>query len=127
MSDTPVTPARPVSLFTVVFLFAVFAAFLLVIRYFYQPTTTSAFAAAPDNISKDLEWRANAAKRRETLKQLHEAEAKQAVGYGWVDQKAGVVRLPIERAMELTARDLASKQQVRQIRDLPSDTARAKF
>ena len=127
MSDTPVTPARPVSLFTIVFLFAVFAAFLLVIRYFYQPTTTSAFAAAPDNMSKDLEWRANAAKRRETLQQLHESEAKQATGYGWVDQKAGVVRLPIERAMELTARDLASKQQVRQIRDLPSDTARAKF
>ena len=36
-----------------------------------------------------------------------------------VDQKAGVVQLPIERAMELTAKDLASKQQVRQIRDLP--------
>ena len=127
MSDTPVTPARPVSLFTIVFLFAVFAAFLLVIRYFYQPTTTSAFAAAPDNISKDLEWRANAANRRETLKQMHESEAKQAKGYGWVDQKAGVVRLPIERAMELTARDLAGKQQVRQIRDLPSDTSRSKL
>jgi len=127
MSDTPVIPARPVSLFTIVFLFAVFAAFLLVIRYFYQPTTTSAFAAAPDNISKDLEWRANAANRRETLKQLHESEAKQTQGYGWVDQKAGVVRLPIERAMELTARDLAAKQQVRQIRDLPSATSRSKL
>ena len=119
MSDTPVTPARPVSLFTIVFLFAVFAAFLLVIRYFYQPTTTSAFAAAPDNISKDLEWRANAATRRQTLKELHEKEVKQSSSYGWVDQKAGVVQLPIERAMELTAKDLASKQQVRQIRDLP--------
>ena len=40
---------------------------------------------------------------------------------GWVDQKAGVVQLPIERAMELTARDLASKQQARPVRDLPSD------
>jgi F0F1-type ATP synthase membrane subunit b/b' len=127
MSDTPVMPARPVSLFTIIFLFAVFATFLLVIRYFYHPATTSAFNAAPDNISKDLEWRANAANRRLTLKQLREAEAAQSSGYAWIDQKAGVVRLPIERAMELTARELAAKQQVRQIRDLPSDTARPKL
>jgi hypothetical protein len=127
MSDTPVIPARPVSLFTIVFLFAVFAAFLLVIRYFYEPATTSAFNATPDNISKDLEWRANAANRRQTLKQLRETEAKQDSSYGWIDQKAGVVRLPIERAMELTAKDLVAKQQVRQIRDLPSDTARPKL
>src|SRR5687768_1457495 len=127
MNDTPVIPARPVSLFTVVSLFAVFAAFLLVIRYFYEPATTSAFNAAPDNISKDLEWRANSANRRQTLKQLRETEAKQSSGYGWIDQTAGVVRLPIERAMELTAKDLAAKQQVRQIRDLPSDTARPKL
>jgi F0F1-type ATP synthase membrane subunit b/b' len=127
MSETPVTPARPVSLFTIVFLFAVFAAFLLVIRYFYHPATVSAFSAAPDNITKELEWRANAASRRQTLKELHEKEAKQASSYGWVDQKAGIVQLPIDRAMELTARDLASKQEVRQIRDLPSDAARPKL
>lgn len=127
MSDMPVTPARPVSLFTIFFLFAVFAAFLLVIRYFYQPATTSAFNAAPDNLSKDLEWRANAANRRKTLKELHEAETAQISSYAWIDQKAGVVRLPIQRAMELTARDLAAKQQVRKIRDLPSDTARPKL
>ena len=127
MSDTPVIPARPVSLFTIVFLFAVFAAFLLVIRYFYEPATTSAFNAAPDNISKDLEWRANSANRRQTLTQLRETEVKQSSSYGWIDQQAGVVRLPIERAMELTAKDLTAKQQVRQIRDLPSNTARPKL
>ena len=127
MSDSPVIPARPVSLFTIVFLFAVFAAFLLVIRYFYEPATTSAFNAAPDNISKDLAWRANSANRRETLNQLRETATKQSSSYGWIDQKAGVVRLPIARAMELTAKDLAAKQQVRRIRDLPSDTARPKL
>jgi hypothetical protein len=120
MSDTPVTPARPVSLFTIVFLFAVFAAFLLVIRYFYQPATAPAFTSAPDNIGKDLEWRANAASRRLTLKELQAKQAAQGSSYGWVDKNAGVVQLPIERAMELTARDLAGRQQVRQIRDLPN-------
>ncbi len=127
MSDIPAPPARPVSLFTLVFLFAVFAAFLLVIRYFYHPATSSAFNAAPENMSKDLEWRANAAARRQTLKELHEKEASQVSKYAWVDQKAGVVQLPIEHAMELTARDLASKQQVRNIRDLPTDAARRKL
>jgi hypothetical protein len=126
MSDFPATPARPVSLFTIVFLFAVFAAFLLVIRYFYHPTTTSAFNATPDNMSKDAQWKSNSSTRRQVLKDLRETETNQAGKYGWVDQKAGVVQLPIERAMELTARDLSSKQQVRQIRDLPSD-ARGKL
>jgi hypothetical protein len=121
MSDAYVPRPRPVSLFTIVFLFAVFAAFLLVIRYFYHPTTTPAFTGTPENITKETEWRSNPATRRQALNELQENQVKHAGKYGWVDQKAGVVQLPIERAMELTARDLSSKQQVRQIRDLPSD------
>ena len=35
------------------------------------------------------------------LQQLHAAEEAVLQSYGWVDQAAGVVRLPIERAMEL--------------------------
>ena len=106
----PATPARPVSLFTILFVLALFAAFLLVIRYFYHPATTAAFNAPAENLSKDLQWRADTDARRKTLQELHEKEAKQAASYGWVDQKAGVVQLPINRAIELTARDLASKQ-----------------
>ena len=123
MSDSPAIPARPVSLFTIVFLLGVFAAFLLVLRYFYHPATTSPFNAAPENLTKDLEWRATSEARRQTLTELREKEAKQVSNYAWVDQKAGTVQLPIERAMELTARDLAAKQQIRQIRDLPTDTS----
>ena len=120
MSDTPATPARPVSLFKIGFLLALFAAFLLVIRYFYHPSPTSAFNASAENISKDLEWRANSDARRKALNELREKGTQQISSYGWVDKNAGVVQLPIERAMELTARDLAAKQQVRQIRDLPN-------
>jgi hypothetical protein len=134
MSDTPTlsssngsaTSARPVSLFTIVFLFALFAAFLLVIRYFYQPASTAAFNASAENTSKDFEWRGNSEARRKALLEQHEKDAKRSSSYDWVDKNAGVVQLPIERAMELTARDLAGKQQVRQIRDLPP-TDRGKF
>ena len=110
MSDIPATPARPVSLFTLVFVFALFAAFLLVIRYFYHPATVAAFNTAPENLTKDLEWRADVAARRKTLEELRAKEAKQINGYAWVDQKAGVVQLPLDRAMELTAKELAAKQ-----------------
>ena len=127
MSEIPVPPTRPVSLFTIFFLLAVFAAFLLVIRYFYHPTETAAFNATPDNLTKELAWKANADSRRKALLELRDAEAKKVSSYGWVDQKAGIVQLPVERAMELTARDLAAKQQVRQIRDLPSDTTRPRL
>lgn len=36
-------------------------------------------------------------------------EQAEAASYGWVDQKAGVVRLPIDRAIELTAQAHAKK------------------
>jgi hypothetical protein len=35
------------------------------------------------------------------LKSLRAAEDRQLHGYGWIDRKAGVVHIPIERAMEL--------------------------
>jgi hypothetical protein len=116
----PATPARPVSLFTIIFLFAVFAAFLLVIRYFYHPVTAPAFVGPTENVTKDLAWKTDRDSRRKELQTLRETEAKKVAGYGWVDKNAGVVQLPIERAMELTAHDLAAKQQIRQIRDLPT-------
>jgi len=37
------------------------------------------------------------------IQALHAAEKKILESYGWVDKSAGVVRLPIERAIELTA------------------------
>lgn len=110
MSEISAPPARPVSLFTVVFLLAVFAAFLLVIRYFYQPATVSTANAAPENLSKDLAWRATAADRRKVLTEVRQNEAKQLTSYAWVDQKAGVVQLPVDRAIELTAQKYSAKK-----------------
>jgi hypothetical protein len=110
MSDISAPPARPVSLFTIVLLFAVFAAFLLVIRYYYQPTAVSTFNAAPENVSKDFEWRATSEARRKALTELRQSEAGKLSSYAWVDQQAGVVQLPIERAMELTVQKYGAKK-----------------
>jgi hypothetical protein len=37
------------------------------------------------------------------MKNLREGQEATLAGYGWVDRKAGVVRVPIERAMDLVA------------------------
>ena len=37
------------------------------------------------------------------LQRLREAEQSLLTTYGWVDQEAGIVRIPIERAMEIVA------------------------
>jgi hypothetical protein len=48
--------------------------------------------------------------REEKLKTLREAEAKELTTYGWIDKNKKVVRLPIDRAMEMTVAELARKQ-----------------
>jgi hypothetical protein len=48
--------------------------------------------------------------REEKLKTIKEAAAKDLNSYAWVDKGKGVARIPIDRAMQLTLRDLASKK-----------------
>jgi hypothetical protein len=97
-------------LFTIVFLFVLFALGLLVARHYYAPATVAAYNAAPENLSKDLEWRATAQSRRAVLAQVKTEQTAKLEGYSWVDQKSGLVRLPIERAMELTAAQYGAKK-----------------
>ena len=48
--------------------------------------------------------------RVKKLKDARDEEAKALTGYTWVDKNKGTVRLPIDRAMELTVADLANKK-----------------
>jgi hypothetical protein len=102
--------ARPVSLVTIVFVGALFAAFAFLVSRYYKPTATAPQNQQAENLPKDLEWKATPASRKKTLTELREKQAKQATSYAWVDQKAGVVQLPIERAMELTAQQYGAKK-----------------
>ncbi|MBI5689458.1 MAG: hypothetical protein HZC55_05120 [Verrucomicrobia bacterium] len=110
MSDSHVTPARPVSLFTIGLLLVVFAAFLVVVRYLYTPAAEAPYNAAAENLPKDMEWRATAELRRKALAELRAKETKQAASYAWIDQKAGVVQLPLDRAMDLTVQHYQAKK-----------------
>lgn len=110
MSDYSATSARPVSLFTIVFLLVLFAAFLLVVRYFYHPAEAMPQIIAAENVPEDFEWRASREARRQTLLELRKAQAEQVSSYRWIDQDAGKVQLPIERAMELTAQQYGARK-----------------
>ncbi len=103
MSDQTKISARPVSLITIVFLAVLFAAFYFVVRHFYAPTAVAPQNAAAENLPKDLQWRASAESRRAALSDLRATQTKKENSYAWIDQKAGVVRIPVDRAMELLA------------------------
>jgi hypothetical protein len=48
--------------------------------------------------------------RLKKLKEARDQDEKALTGYAWVDKNKGTVRLPIDRAMELTVADLGNKK-----------------
>jgi hypothetical protein len=48
--------------------------------------------------------------RAKKLKDLRDDDAKALTSYAWIDKNKGTVRVPIERAMELTVAELANKK-----------------
>ncbi len=48
--------------------------------------------------------------REKKLKDLRDEDAKALTGYVWIDKNKGSVRIPIERAMQLTVAELANKK-----------------
>lgn len=97
---SPPTPARPPISFGawlgVVLLFLFFGIFVLVL-----------VAATPHGNNYE-EKRAKA--REEKLRTIRGAAAKDLNSYAWIDKGKGVARIPIDRAMQLTLGDLASKK-----------------
>jgi len=110
MSEPTSSPARPVSTITILFVLALFMVVYVFVRRYYHQTTTAAFNAPAENLPKDLEWKRSHESRAATLSDLRKAQIDQGASYGWVDQKAGVVRLSIDRAIELTAAQYGKKK-----------------
>ena len=98
MADTAQLQTRaPLSTWLgVVLLFALFGAIVLAV-----------IGPAPrgDNYEK-----MRAENRLKKLKDARDEDAKALAGYAWIDKNKGTVRLPIERAMELTVAELANKK-----------------
>ncbi|MCR6657414.1 MAG: hypothetical protein NVV63_16745 [Opitutus sp.] len=97
MSESSSKSAPLVSIFAI---FALLAVFALLVYFFYLPRSTGKFVG--DGVHTDEQ-------RVKNLAELHAKEAAQASSYAWVDQNAGVVQLPLDRAMELTIEAYAKK------------------
>lgn len=85
--------------FTALVVIACFASFAWLAKKIYRPHARTV---------QTVEGVLTPADRKARLAELHTKE-QAAAGYAWVDQPKGVVRLPIDRAIELTVRDHAKK------------------
>ena len=109
MTEAPAPSPRPVSLVAVIAIFVLLSPFWYVAHKVYLHHRAPAPQnQAPDNLPKDMAWRATPADRRAYLADLRDKQSKQAGSYGWIDKKAGVVQLPIERAMEIIVKENTS-------------------
>jgi hypothetical protein len=109
MTDAPAPEPRPVSLVAVLAVFVLLSPYWLVSeRLYVRHRAPAPQNQAPDNLPKDMAWRATPADRRAYLADLKEKQAKQGGSYGWVDRKTGVVQLPIDRAMQLIVQENAT-------------------
>jgi hypothetical protein len=86
--------------FTAVIVILCFAAFGWLAKRIYVPHAADV---------QPVEGVLTPAERKTLLTDVRTKEQAAATSYGWVDQSKGVVRLPVDRAIELTVRDLAKK------------------
>jgi hypothetical protein len=102
MSDTPANFKFPhrTPVFTAVLVLVCFAVFSWLAMTIYAPQ-----AATVDKI----EGVRMPADRRTLLSDQRKKEQADSSSYGWVDRKAGFVRLPIDRAIELTVKEPVKK------------------
>jgi hypothetical protein len=106
-TDLSEQPApRPVSLVAVLAIFVLLSAFGIVAERVYFPGVGAAPQnEVPEHLSKDLAWKATPESRKDAMLELRKKQADQGNAYGWVDEKTGIVQLPIARAMELIVQE----------------------
>ena len=107
MSEAP----KPQSLFPRASNTSVLATFLVIICCFlamglivylaYLPNRGGSETVDMSQVPENQRWQYSPDGRKEHLVQLRANETDKLNHYSWVDQQNGVVRIPVERAMEL--------------------------
>ena len=102
MSESPAQFSFPhrTPVFTALIVIVCFAAFVWLAKKIYTPHATTIEAVEGVRTPEE---------RKKLLAEHRQKELAESTSYGWVDQKAGIVRLPIDKAIELTVRDHAKK------------------
>ena len=110
-SSPALSPSKEsVSWVSVAAVFGCFALFLFIIYLSYLPQREKTAEADLAQVSAEDRWQYSPDGRASRLAELHAHEQTELTTYGWIDQKAGVIRLPIDRSMELTVQALQAKK-----------------
>lgn len=105
MSNHSTNAPAPVIWPLVVAMLGVFAIFLVIVNLARTPVTP---LTAVTNVPEDQQWRLTSEGRTDRRAELEAAaRAKLEAGdYAWINQADGVVRLPLDRAIELTVAEI---------------------
>jgi len=99
--------ARGVLLTTAVVV-ACFLIFAGIVWLAYGQRRTTDLTADLSKVDTADQWKFTADGRAARRKELQSKADAAAASYGWIDPKAGVVRLPLDRAMELVVQEHAT-------------------
>jgi hypothetical protein len=100
MSDSTHTPSSSGSWVTIAAAIGGFAIFALIVFIAYLPKKP---APLPDGARTPEQ-------RKSALAELRAKEKAAVTTYGWVDQNAGVVRIPVEEAVKITIKEINAKK-----------------
>lgn len=106
--DTSSAATESRASFWVTFLAALgcFAIFLVVLYIAYIPQRRMAPEVDLSKIPPEEQWKYTPEGRQAHLDEMRAREKAAATSYAWIDKSKGIVQLPIDRAMELTLREL---------------------
>lgn len=99
-SDKPIWPTALATI-------GVFSIFLLILWLARSP------ASSPDEIvsaPEEERWRLSDDGRAARLAEVQGRDRNEASNYRWIDREAGLVQLPLERAMQLTVDELNAQR-----------------
>lgn len=104
-----VVPSRPIAIASVVLVLVLVLGYLIPTALEYQWMAREAQQSAPANPLAEIEGRRLPPAPRlqvnpvRDMAELRRAEDRVLNGYAWVDEEAGIARIPIDRAMAIVA------------------------
>lgn len=107
--DSSTSPSRSDFAVTIGVVLACFLVFGVIVGITYLKNRDTTVAVDLTKIDAADQWKYTVEGRAARLAEVRGKEQTAATTYGWVDQPAGVVRLPIERAMELVVAEQGRK------------------
>ena len=108
MTTAPSSSSAPSArgvLLTALVVVACFALFTGIVWLAYVQQRPTGLTPDLTKVEETDRWRFSPEGRAQRLEALRAREQSAATTYGWIDRPAGVVRLPIDRAMELVVQE----------------------